>query len=297
VEEPQAGRPGEGGGTRQREPSELRGERSSRIERERRDPWYGKRIDLHTHIFDDVVKMDDRELERKVRLARQYGIRITVMLGHATSMLTDSKPNPTLVRNGNTYTLRAMERYPDEIIGFCYLNPVNPIETIEEELERCIVKRGMKGVKLLTAINVRDRRVEPLLERVQSLGVPLVHHSWYKTTPMGMNESKPSDLANLADRFPKVPIILAHMGGIRQRGILDIKDHPNMCVDTSGSQPEDGLVEYAVKRLGAERIFYGSDWPVRDYGVQIGRILGANIADREKELIFYGNITRLLDLG
>ena len=103
-------------------------------------------------------------------------------------------------------------------------------------------------------------------------------------------------MADLAKRFPRVRLIFAHMGGIRQRGILDIKDLDNVAVETSGSQPEEGLVEYAVRRLGSERVYYGSDWPCRDLGTQIGRILDADVGDADKDNIFFRNAQRLLDL-
>ena len=91
-------------------------------------------------------------------------------------------------------------------------------------------------------------------------------------------------------------IILAHLGGGRQRGVLDVADVPNLLYDTSGSQPEAGLIEYAVRRLGAERVVFGSDWPCRDYGVQLGRILGADLTGEERYLILRGNAVRVLGL-
>jgi predicted TIM-barrel fold metal-dependent hydrolase len=258
--------------------------------------WYGRVIDHHTHIFDGLPDPDEKELEKMVSLARRYGIGRVVMLANANGILLDIKGNTSLIRDTNSYTLAAMSSHPGFFVGFCYLNPLHPIAFIEEELERCIVKGGMKGIKLEAALNARDRRMDPLLERIQDLGVPLLHHTWYKTVNLGINESTPADLLDLAKRFPKVTIIMAHLGGIRQRGVLDMLQAPNLYVDTSGAQPEDGLIEYAVNRIGAERIFFGSDWPIRDFGVQIGRIDGSDISDDEKNLILFENASRMLHL-
>ena len=262
-----------------------------------RDGAFGRRIDFHTHVFDPIPIPTPAELERMRRLALSYGIEKTVLLANATGILMDFKASMSLVRDVNDYTLAAMKLMPDFFVGFCYLNPALPVDFIHAELERCIVKGGMKGVKLEAAVKATDRRLDPMMERIVALGVPLVHHTWYKATGEGLNESTPSDLVDLARRFPSAKIVLAHLGGIRQRGILDIKAYPNMWVDTSGSQPEDGLVEYAVRKLGAERILYGSDWPIRDFGVQAGRILGAAISERDRELILGGNARRLLGMG
>jgi len=258
---------------------------------------FGRIVDMHTHVFDSLPQPDARVLERMQRLARDCGIAQTVLLANGTGILADMKANEALIRDINTYTLKAMAHRPERIIGFCYLNPAHSQRFLHEELERCITRGGMRGVKLEAAVNARDRRMDPLMEMVEALGVPIVHHSWYKATPHGRNESNPSDIADLGRRFPQVQLIMAHLGGARQRGILDIHDLANVAVDTSGSQPEEGLVEYAVRRLGAERVVYGSDWPIRDYAVQLGRILAAEISDRQKEMILCGNARRLIGLG
>ena len=50
----------------------------------------------------------------------------------------------------------------------------------------------------------------------------------------------------------------------------------------------------AVKELGVERVFFGSHLPGRSMGTELSKVLGAAISDREKELIFSGNLRRLL---
>ena len=81
-----------------------------------------------------------------------------------------------------------------------------------------------------------------------------------------------------------------------ERGVLDIHDLPNVYVDTSGSQPDAGFVEFAVEQLGAERILYGSDAPIRDYASQLAKVTGARISDRERQRILGENAARLLNL-
>ncbi|MCK4298268.1 MAG: amidohydrolase family protein, partial [Planctomycetes bacterium] len=52
----------------------------------------------------------------------------------------------------------------------------------------------------------------------------------------------------------------------------------------------------AVRRLGPQRIVYGSDWPIRDFGTQIGRVLAADLSDEDKGLILCSNAARVLSL-
>jgi predicted TIM-barrel fold metal-dependent hydrolase len=87
---------------------------------------------------------------------------------------------------------------------------------------------------------------------------------------------------------------MAHLiaGGIR--GVLDVVDTPNVSVDISGSQPFAGVVEYALEKLGAKRLLYGSDWPVRDFATQLGKLDIEGLSDADRELIQWGNLHRLL---
>ena len=97
---------------------------------------------------------------------------------------------------------------------------------------------------------------------------------------------------------PMDPLSLGRLGYWRivGRGVADVQDCPNVLVDTSGSQPEQGIVEWAVAQLGAERLVYGSDVVGRDFGTQLGRVLGARLTARQRDLILGGNACRLLRL-
>jgi predicted TIM-barrel fold metal-dependent hydrolase len=61
-----------------------------------------------------------------------------------------------------------------------------------------------------------------------------------------------------------------------------------------GFDPERGIVEKAVEVLGAERVYYGSDAPGRNYAAQLAKVRYADISDRDKALILGGNAARLL---
>ena len=62
-------------------------------------------------------------------------------------------------------------------------------------------------------------------------------------------------------------------------------------VDVSGSNLDDGQVEYAIAELGARRVLFGTDGTMTG---SVGKVLDATITEEERELIFWGNAERLL---
>ena len=56
------------------------------------------------------------------------------------------------------------------------------------------------------------------------------------------------------------------------------------------------MVEYAVAQLGAERVLYGSDAPIRDFAVALARITGASLDARTQRKILHDNARKLLRL-
>jgi predicted TIM-barrel fold metal-dependent hydrolase len=102
-----------------------------------------------------------------------------------------------------------------------------------------------------------------------------------------------------ADRHPSVRLLLAHLGnGAGDPGgrpdlqvrALQAAKHGNIWIDTSSARNVlPGLVEWAVREVGAERLLFGTDTPVYHTGMQRARIDSADIPDAAKRLILREN--------
>jgi uncharacterized protein len=252
-------------------------------------------IDIHVHTRSPGCRYNPDEVAESIRLARRAGIGRMVQL-HNLVDPGGVEPTPSDVRRSNDLGMRIAAEHPETYLGFCYLNPSHPPSFLLEEIERCVVSGNLSGIKLWVSVSARSRLLDPIMERAAGLGVPVLHHAWYKTTGYVHQESTPADIAQLARRHPRTTIVMAHLSGCGWRGVLDIRPHPNVLVDTSGGQPLAGLVEYAVAQLGAGRVVFGSDWPIRDYATQRGRVLGADLDPRDRELVLGGNAARILGL-
>ena len=70
--------------------------------------------------------------------------------------------------------------------------------------------------------------------------------------------------------------------------------HSNVWAGIAGFNPTSGVLEMAVRELGAERVVYGSDVGGRSFASQLAKVMGSDIPDVAKELVLGGNLRRLL---
>jgi len=203
------------------------------------------------------------------------------------------EPEPDLCRQANDDVHALMCRYPDLVLGFCYVSPAFP-QQAAAEMRRCIEDLGMVGLKLWVAVPADDPRVFPLVEQAVGYGIPILQHAWHKATGNLPHESFPTQVAALARRYPEARIIMAHIAGDWRRGVASVRDCPNVCVDTSGSIMDLGMVEHAVEALGAERVLFGSDAHGAELAATLGKVLGAEISEEQRRLVLGGNMERLL---
>ena len=244
-------------------------------------------IDIHVHM----PAKDRGKVNKILTEARSLGISRLCNLGDWPLGAT-----PDQVVSANNHTMRLARWRPDVFVGFCFLNPNHATNFLLKEITRCVENGNLKGIKLEVERNARSRRLDPIMQACARLNIPVLHHAWYKTVGKVLDESTPADIADLAARHPDTKIIMAHLTAVGIRGVLDIQSYSNVYVDTSGSQPFSGIVEYAVEKLGVERVLYGSDAPIRDFSCQLGRIYGAKISRRDRDRILGLNAKKLLKL-
>ena len=257
----------------------------------------GPALDIHVHPLNCFgsyrVSSPGEDAARLVATARRSGV--TRMCVFSLYETTPYEPTAEQCRLANDYVLRMRDAEPEAILPFCYVTPAFPDEAVAE-IERCVGGQAMAGVKLWVARKATDPGLDPIMEAAVARDVPVLQHAWLKTTGNLPGESTPFDVADLARRHPRARIIMAHLNGVGYRGIEAVVDVPNVVVDTSGGDPESGMVEAAASRLGAHRVVYGSDAPIRHFGVTMNKVLGADISDAAKRAILWDNASRILKL-
>lgn len=246
--------------------------------------------DLHCHLSGVNGKTPAERIAQVIEIGDRLGIeRYCFYMGYPWS----NDPTPDEFRRQNDQVIEALQHWHHRAFGFAYLNPKHEDESLKE-LERCVKDGPLVGIKLWVAVRCNDPRLDSIIRRAGELKAAIFQHTWFKTGGNLPGESSPLDLAELAARHPTIPIICGHTGGNWELGIRAIRAHENVFIDTAGSDPTAGIVEMAVRELGADRIIYGSDCGGRSFASQIGKVASADIPDVDRQKIFRGNLRKLL---
>lgn len=246
--------------------------------------------DLHAHLSGIDGSTPDERMAHLIEIADRMGVeRLVVFMGYPFSY----DPSPDDLRQQNDQVLQALSHYHDRAFGFAYVNPKHP-EASLAEIDRCIARGPMVGIKLWVAMQCNDPALDPIVKSATELKALIFQHTWYKSQGNLPGESTPEDLAILAARHPAANIICGHTGSDWERGIRAIRNSPNVSIDLGGNDPTAGFVEMALRELGPERILYGSDIPGRSFATQLGKVYGARISEADRRLILGDNLKRLL---
>lgn len=247
--------------------------------------------DLHGHLAGVNGKTPEERADRLIEFADRMGIdRLCIYMG----MTFAYDPSPSELRQANDEVHSALQRYPDRLLGFVYLNPKYVPESLAE-LDRCVRDGPMVGVKLWVAKHCNDADLDPLVRRATAYKAIIFQHTWMKINGNLPGESTPLELAALAARHPEARLICGHSGGDWEQGIRAIRAYPNIFADLAGGDPVAGITEMAIRELGVDRVLFGSDVPGRSFASQLAKVEGASINEEAKSLLLAGNLKRLLE--
>jgi predicted TIM-barrel fold metal-dependent hydrolase len=255
-----------------------------------------RKIDAHCHPQDDLVK--------QIEIADSLGITKMQISSPVTNFSGTESEGPEQVRKHNNIVLNAMKQFPDRFIGFFTLNPRYPKESMEE-IKRC-VGLGMAGYKGYTQVKVNDPLYYPVIEKLIELKMLVFMHAFCQLGMAGYrmkydigrfpNTTLPEDMVEAARRYPEAMFHFAHIagGGDWEYECKMLKACPNIFVDTGGSNNEENIIDFAIRHLGEERIFFGTD---DCYHHGVGKVLASDATEAQKQKIFFDNYNNVLRKG
>ncbi|HPT20619.1 MAG TPA: amidohydrolase family protein [Bacteroidales bacterium] len=252
-----------------------------------------RKIDAHEHVSLDFP------VETIIDFADRLGIeKLAVSRPIAAGVEKESKPED--FRKCNDLVLKAIKQYPGRFLGMVYINPIYGKESLEE-INRCI-DQGMVGLKVYNQVKINDPLFYPIIEKFIDLKMIILMHAHCgigvggKRTKYGNvqpNASVPEDFIDAATRYPEAMFQYAHTGGGGdwEYECKALKDFPNIYVDTSGSNNEANMIDFALKYLGEDRLFFGTDG---SFYQGVGTILASKMTDVQKKKIFFENFNNIL---
>jgi aminocarboxymuconate-semialdehyde decarboxylase len=201
-----------------------------------------------------------------------------------------------------------------------------------EELHRCVLELGMRGVEISTNVEgaeIADPRFEPILAAAEELGAIVFLHpagftqgdrlkDFHLNNVIGNPLETTVALSHLIfggslDRLPGLKLVLAHGGGMlgSYSGRFDHAHHSRHDCAHCKKQPSDYLkkmyfdsvvfdpieLQQLVKKFGANHILAGTDYP---YDMAepdlIGFIERSGFSTEDAAAILGGNAAHLLGL-
>jgi predicted TIM-barrel fold metal-dependent hydrolase len=154
------------------------------------------------------------------------------------------------------------DQHADRVRAYVAVNPNFTAHALAE-IERGMA-RGAVGIKLAAARRTTDfGLLDEIAAAAAQYGVPVLQHIWQHRRREWPNQeaSDGVELARLAVRHPNATFLLAHIGGggdwaHTNPAVLDV---PNIVMDFSGSGIDRGMIDEALRWVGAKRLLWACD--------------------------------------
>jgi len=266
----------------------------------------------------------DGRVEPLINDMDEAGVDKSVVSSVDLGIMCGEEPEVSIWEN-NEYVAESQRRYPDRIIGFVGVDPLR--KDAIELLEKGVTEWGLRGVKVFpTMYKVTDEKIQPFMEKVNELELPVLFHQGMDPIPFLMQYGNPVDLNALTLRYPNMKMIAAHVargfddllteiitysGG---RMVTDISQYQHLFLNTRWHFIMK--MRYIIDRIPGS-VLMGSDWPfvkapplpthkewfdiIRNLKIPEPVLqLGIGIKDfsqEEKDLILGENAKRFLGIG
>ena len=259
-------------------------------------------IDIHTHIYPDEIAQKatdsvrefyqiglDGEMDGTVSMLLQQGAKA----GISKFVILPVAIRPDRVQGINDFILEQTKLHRN-FYGFGTVHA--KMEGLTDEAER-IMEMGLHGIKMhpdSQRFSIDDPRLFPLYETIQGKIPVMLHMGDHR-----YDYSHPVKLRKVLDNFPRLQAIAAHFGGYSMYDIAyDLLKDTSCIMDVSSSLMfmGNGVAEKYINAYGAERLAFGSDYPLWDPVVELNHFMGLKLTMEQKEQIAWKTAHRFLKL-
>jgi len=261
-----------------------------------------KFVDFHTHIYPEKIAVRATQSLSQVFKKQENwpGTGENLEIFGKAAGITKFVILPVALKAGqvhgiNEFVKAEAEEYPDFIpFGTLHIEHEDLIGEIDY-----LLANGFKGIKLhpdQQGFAINDKRMFECYDYLSQKGMPVLFHCGDTDNDL----SHPLRTKQVINEFPGLRIIAAHFGGWKiYDEAREILSKENIHFDMSSSMYLMGTDKTArfIKDYGAEKIFFGTDFPLCDPTEEVQKFLSLNITDAEKEMVAYKNASDFLGLN
>lgn len=246
-------------------------------------------IDAHMHPYiaqDRKFNFDIPEtFEEFFAVQRAAGIGLSC----GSFNIAGAGKDPELLKVCNSKVLEIHRQYPESFYPGVNVSPLLPELSCQlmEEFHR----KGFRWIgELAYYVMGYEKYSLPGMNMILDLAEDL-------DMTLNLHPSTPDDLDELMSAFPAVRFVIAHpenSAGITGTYQLAQK-HPNMYIDLSGSGLfRLGMLRRGVELLGAERILFGTDFPICNPAMNVAGVRFEALSAADEKLILHDNFLNLI---
>lgn len=256
-------------------------------------------IDSHCHIYPDKIALRAAEGTGKFyEFAPAADGTLGGLIADGTAVGIDHfvvqsvATTPHQVRSINEFIANAVAA-DSRLTGLGTLHPDS--EDIAADFAH-LRELGLRGVKLhpdIQRFKTDDYRCLKIYELCEAAGLPLLLH----TGDSRFDFSNPNRVLPILKIYTNLTVIGAHLGGwsVWDEAEKTLADLPNFYVDCSSCMPfiDHSRVANLIRRYGAERVLFGTDYPMFLPSNELPDFLALGFTEDEYRLMLHDNACRL----
>ncbi|MBW1924122.1 MAG: amidohydrolase [Deltaproteobacteria bacterium] len=217
------------------------------------------------------------------------------------------------IRRRNRWTCETAGTHA-RLVPFISLDPIMGRDAMTDEMVQCIEQHGARGLKIHPGeghFMPDDTSLHPVYEILERRGLPVISHGGLDLANPDPSFTRPEAFAPLLARFPRLTLVIAHLGrDFFEESVRLAKEFPNVFFDTSAvipgnetGDPLEGLSSFTdreavafIRKIGVDRVLFGSDYPWFHPGWDLRRFLRLPFTEEEKAALLGANARRILGL-
>ncbi len=200
------------------------------------------------------------------------------------------------VKKINEFIANQVNENSQKLVGLGTIHPES--DNMEEDINR-LVEFGLKGFKIhpdIQGFKLDHKGYLKAYELAEKFSIPVLMH----TGDDRYDNSNPNRLIPILKEFKNLKVVGAHYGGwsIWEKASKELCEFDNFYVDCSSSMPYITFetCKEITYRYGADKVLFGTDYPMWDGTLEIENIFKMGFTDTELKKILSENAKKLYKL-